>query len=119
MKLAGPDHPITVTPLKDHVVVKFDGTVIADTHGALELREASYPPVLYIPRSDTKMVHYARIDHSTHCPYKGDASYFDLSTSEKRVPNAVWSYENPYPAMAQIKDYVAYYPQNVTIERSP
>ena len=112
MKLPGPDHPITIEPKVGRVVVRFGGEVIADSTQALELREASYRPVLYIPRGDAKMAHYTRSTHSTHCPYKGDASYFDL----KGVPNAVWSYESPFPAMAQIKDHLAFYPQHVTIE---
>jgi uncharacterized protein (DUF427 family) len=114
MKLPGPDHPITIEPVNGRVVVRAGDTVIADTAHALELREASYKPVLYIPRGDAKMEHYARTAHSTHCPYKGDASYFDLPG----VPNAVWSYETPYPAMAAIKDHLAFYPQHVTIERT-
>ena len=114
MKLPGPDHPITVEPAQGRIVVRAGGIVIADTAHALELREASYKPVLYIPRGDAKMEHYARTAHSTHCPYKGDASYFSLPDA----PNAVWSYETPYPAMAAIKDHLAFYPQHVTIERA-
>jgi uncharacterized protein (DUF427 family) len=118
MKLPGPDHPITVAPAAGRVVVRFGGEVVADTTAALELKEASYPAVLYIPRRDARMAHYARTAHSTHCPYKGDASYFDLSAGGKTASNAVWSYETPYPAMAAIKDHLAFYPQHVRIERT-
>ena|ERR1700753_3868456 len=114
MKIPGPDHPITITPAAGRVIVRFGGEVVADTHHALELKEASYPAVLYIPRADAKMAHYTKTAHSTHCPYKGDASYFSLGN----VANAVWSYEEPYPAMARIKDHLAFYPQHVAIERS-
>lgn len=117
MKLPGPDHPIAVTPAKGRVVVRFAGAVIADTTAALELREASYPPVLYIPRGDAKMDHFARTAHSTHCPYKGDASYYTLAGGGKTTANAVWSYETPFPAMAAIKDHLAFYPQHVQVER--
>ncbi len=117
MKLPGPDHPITITPAKGRIVVRFGDTVIADTDHALELREASYPAVLYIPRDGAKMAHYAKTAHSTHCPYKGDASYFTLSANGRTAPNAVWSYEAPFPAMEQIKDHLAFYPQHVSIER--
>lgn len=115
MKIPGPDHPITIEPAPGRVVVRFGGAVIADTRAALELREAAYKPVLYIPRGDAAMAQYARTTHSTHCPYKGDASYFSLGGAA----NAVWSYEDPYPAMAAIKDHLAFYPQHVTIERLP
>jgi uncharacterized protein (DUF427 family) len=118
MKIPGPDHPIAITPAKGRVVVRFGGEVIADTTHALELREASYPVVLYIPRGDARMDHYAPTSHSTHCPYKGDASYFTLSGGGKTADNAVWSYQSPYPAMAQVKDHLAFYPQHVAIERS-
>ena len=117
MKLPVSDHPIAITPAKGRVVVRFAGEVIADTRHALELRESTYPAVLYIPRADAVMTHFARTQHSTHCPYKGDASYFDLGAGGKTAPNAVWSYETPYPAMAEIRDHLAFYPQHVEIQR--
>lgn len=117
MKLPGPDHPITIEPVKGRVVVRFAGEVVADTAAALELREAAYPPVLYIPRADARLAHYRPTAHATHCPYKGDARYFDLVAGDKTAPNAVWSYEAPFPAMAAIRDHVAFYPEHVAIER--
>ncbi|HEY1722740.1 MAG TPA: DUF427 domain-containing protein [Magnetospirillaceae bacterium] len=117
MKTPGPDHPITVTPIADHVVVRFKGEVVADTRNALELKESTYPAVLYIPRGDIKLDHYAKNPDHTYCPYKGEASYFDLVAGEERVKGAVWSYEAPYPAMTAIKEHVAFYPNQVTIER--
>jgi uncharacterized protein (DUF427 family) len=117
MKLPGPDHPITIAPASGRVVVRFGGEVVADTTHALELREASYPAVLYIPRGDARMGHFTRTAHATHCPYKGDASYFDLAAGGASAANVVWSYETPYPAMAAIKDHLAFYPQHVSIER--
>jgi uncharacterized protein (DUF427 family) len=118
MKLPGPDHPITIAPVGGRVVVRFHGAVIADTAQALELREATYKPVLYIPRDDAVLAHFARTQHTTHCPYKGDASYFDLTSDAASAHNAVWSYETPFPAMAAIRNYLAFYPQHVTIERA-
>ena len=117
MKLPGPDHPIAIEPVKDRVVVRFAGEVVAETRRALELREASYPAVLYIPREDVRMIHFAPTSRHSHCPYKGDASYFDLSVGAARVANAVWSYEMPFPEMAAIKGHLAFYPQHVAIER--
>ena len=117
MKLPGPDHPIAITRANGRVVVHFHETVIADTVNALELKEASYPPVLYIPRADVHLEHYERTAHRTQCPYKGDASYFSLVADGQRAENAVWTYETPYPAMAEIKEFVAFYPDKVRIER--
>jgi uncharacterized protein (DUF427 family) len=119
MKIPGPDHPITIRPVPDRVVVRFGDAVVADTRHALELREASYPPVLYVPRADARLEHFARSGHHTHCPYKGEASYFGLRAGDARSDNAVWSYEDPFPAMAEIKDRVAFYPDRVRIERTP
>jgi len=117
MKLPGPDHPIAIAPAQGRVVVRFGEVVVADTMKALELREASYPPVLYIPRADAKLAHFVRTDHRTYCPYKGDASYFSLAANGTEAKDAVWSYETPYPAMAEIKEHVAFYPRHVTIAR--
>jgi uncharacterized protein (DUF427 family) len=113
MKLPGPDHPITITPNAKRVRVSFGGQTIADTTKALSLQEASYPAVLYIPRADAKMDLLKKTDNATHCPYKGDASYFSIQADGKTTENAVWSYEQPFPAMAEIKDYLAFYPNRV------
>ncbi len=113
MKLPGPDHPITIAPNGKRVRVTFGGQVIADTTKALTLQEASYPPVLYIPRADAKMELLTKTEHASHCPYKGDASYFSISAGAKTAANAVWSYEQPFPAMMEIKEYLAFYPNRV------
>ena len=113
MKIPGPDHPITIEANSSRVVVTVGGKVIADTHNALTLREASYPPVQYIPRRDGDMAALTRSEHTTYCPYKGDASYYSIPAGGDRSVNAVWTYETPFEAMAQIKDYVAFYPDRV------
>jgi len=113
MKLPGPDHPITITPTPRQVRVSFGGEVIAETDRALTLQEASYKPVLYIPRADTRMALCEKTARSTHCPYKGDASYYTIVAGGKRAENAIWSYETPFPAMAQIEGYLAFYPDRV------
>lgn len=113
VKIPGPDHPITIDRESSHVVVKLAGKVIADTHDALTLREAAYPAVLYIPRNDVDMTLLERTDHATYCPYKGECAYFSIPAGGERSANAVWTYENPYDAVAQIKDHVAFYPDRV------
>jgi uncharacterized protein (DUF427 family) len=109
MKLPGPDHPITITPNNKRVRVTFGGAVIAETTSALTLKEASYPAVQYIPRADAKMELLKPTTNASHCPYKGDASYFTISAGGKTADNAVWSYETPFPAMAEIAGYLAFY----------
>ncbi|HXZ22866.1 MAG TPA: DUF427 domain-containing protein [Pseudolabrys sp.] len=113
MKLPGPDHPITIARNNKRVRVSFAGRVVADTTRALTLSEASYKPVQYIPRADVDMRLLMRTDHRTHCPYKGDASYFTIEADGRSAENAVWSYEQPFPAMAEIREYLAFYPNRV------
>ncbi|SFI80225.1 DUF427 domain-containing protein [Caulobacter sp. UNC279MFTsu5.1] len=113
IKIPGPDHPITVTRNSKRVVVTLGGAVIADTCDALTLREASYPPVQYIPRKDVDMARLARTDHATYCPYKGEASYFSIPLGGARSVNAIWTYESAYPAVAAIQDHLAFYPDRV------
>jgi len=113
IKIPGPDHPITIEANPSRVVVTVGGKVIADSRDALTLREAAYPPVQYIPRRDVDMAALARTEHTTYCPYKGDASYYSIPAGGDRSVNAVWTYEAPFEAMAQIKDYVAFYPDRV------
>jgi uncharacterized protein (DUF427 family) len=113
IKIPGPDHPISVERSPSRVVVSVAGRVIADTREALTLREAHYPAVQYIPRKDVNMALLAPSDHTTHCPYKGDASYFSIPVGGERAKDAVWSYETPFAAVADIKDHLAFYADRV------
>ena len=113
IKIPGPDHPISVERYTGHVVIKAEGRVIADTREALTLREAHYPPVQYIPRKDVDMSLLVRTQRTTYCPYKGDASYFNIPLGGDRSIDAVWCYETPYAAVAEIKDHLAFYPDRV------
>jgi len=110
------DHPITITPSSARVIVRIGDQVIADSANALTLREANYPPVHYIPRADANLALLRRSDHSSYCPYKGEAGYFDLEPLGQRGANGVWTYEAPYPAVDRIAGHLAFYPDRVTIE---
>jgi uncharacterized protein (DUF427 family) len=116
MKLPGPDHPITITKNPRRVRVSAGGAVIAETAKALTLKEAEYPAVQYVPREDANMALLERTDRVTHCPYKGDASYYSIKADGKTLDNAIWSYETPFPAMAEISGHLAFYPDKVKIE---
>ncbi|HXL68345.1 MAG TPA: DUF427 domain-containing protein [Xanthobacteraceae bacterium] len=113
IKLPGSDHPITIEPNPARVVVSVAGRVVADTREALTLREAGYAPVQYIPRKDVDMSLLQRTDHATYCPYKGDCAYYSIPIGEEHSLNAVWTYEAPFAAVAQIKDHLAFYPKRV------
>jgi uncharacterized protein (DUF427 family) len=119
-KLPGPDHPITIESNDAHIVVRVAGHIVADTRDALILREASYPPVQYIPRKDVNMSLLERTTRATYCPYKGDCAYYSIPLGGERSNNAVWTYEQPFPAVAEIKDHLAFYPDRVDlIEQKP
>ena len=115
MKIPGPDHPITVTPAKARWRALYAGHVIADSADALVLQESTYKPVIYFPRQDVSMEYMARTRHATHCPYKGDASYYTLNMDGHFAENRVWTYEQPYPAMAAIEGMLAFYPSHVEV----
>lgn len=116
MKTPGPDHPITITPYPKRVRVTVAGDVLADSSRALALAEASYPPVRYIPRDDASMERLTRTDRRTTCPYKGEASYYSIAVDGRTIDSAVWSYEEPHPAMEAIRGHLAFYPDKVRIE---
>ena len=113
VKLPGPDHPISIQRNPARVVVSVAGHVIADTRNALTLREADYPAVQYIPRENVDFSQLERTDHATYCPYKGECSYYSVLAGREKSVNAVWTYEDPYPGVAQIKGHVAFYPDRV------
>ena len=118
MKIPGPDHPITVSANPSRIQVLYNGHVIADTRRALTLKEATYKPAIYFPREDVEMAFLSRSEHSTYCPYKGQASYYSIRMDGRLAENAVWTYEAPYPAMETIRDLLAFYPNQVEIREA-
>ena len=109
IKLPGPDHPITIRANAARVTVSLAGRIIADTREALTLREASYPAVQYIPLADVVQSTLSHSDTSTYCPFKGDASYYNVTVGGDTVEDAIWFYDQPYPAVADIAGRVAFY----------
>ncbi len=109
MKTPGPDHPITIEPAASRWRVRVGGHVIADSDHALVLREADYPARIYFPREDVDMAFLRPTAKQTHCPYKGDASYFTIFLDGQFLDDVVWSYEAPYPAMEAIAGKLSFY----------
>ena len=112
-RIPGPDHPITIEHNPARITITVAGHVVANTRNALTLREASYPPVQYIPRADVDMSLLERTQHTTYCPYKGDCSYYSIPSGGAKSANAVWTYEAAYPAVAAINGHLAFYPDRV------
>ncbi|MET9388524.1 DUF427 domain-containing protein [Streptomyces sp. NPDC002928] len=115
-KIPGPNHPITIEPTRGHVVARVGGHIVADTRRALILREANYPPVQYIPLDDVDQSMLTASAAQTYCPYKGDASYYDIALGGGGLVDAVWTYREPYEAVAAIAGHVAFYTDHVDVQ---
>lgn len=111
------DH-IKITPASGTWTVRAGGAVLGESTKALELREGDYPPVIYFPRGDIAMAFLDASDKTTHCPHKGDATYFSVVTKSRTLQNSVWSYESPKADMSDIKGHLAFYASDeVTVEQ--
>ena len=110
---------IEISSARGRVVVRWRGHVVVDTTRALELREGAYTPVLYLPREDADMAFFRPSARRTTCPYKGEASYFDLHDESASDSNAVWCYETPKAEVDAIAGRLAFYPDKVEIAREP
>jgi len=115
IKIPDAAHPITVTPTPGRVQVVAGGSVIAESTASLTLQESTYPPVQYVPLADIDPALLTRTGTSTYCPFKGDASYFSVTTPDGTITDAGWTYDEAYDAVAEIKDHVAFYPDKVTV----
>ena len=115
MMTPGPDHPITIEPAPNRWRAQFAGHVIADSDKALVLREADYPARVYFPREDVALEYMSRTERTSHCPYKGDAAYYTVLMDGQFAENAVWTYDQPFPAMAAIGGYLSFYPDKIEV----
>jgi uncharacterized protein (DUF427 family) len=110
------EHPITIEPTQGRVVARIGDTVVANSEHSLTLQESTYPAVQYIPMADVDQSLLRRTDTESYCPFKGDASYYSVQTPDgSTVADAIWTYEQPYAAVAEIKDHVAFYPDRATV----
>ncbi|MGL4319888.1 MAG: DUF427 domain-containing protein [Paracoccaceae bacterium] len=108
---------ITIATAGGIVTVRANGAVIGESKHALELREGSYPPVIYVPRADMAMALLDKTTRQTTCPHKGKASYYSIVTPGGTLENAIWSYETPHADVAAIAGHMAFYTDRVTVER--
>jgi uncharacterized protein (DUF427 family) len=113
IKIPGPDHPITISPVEGYVRVTVAGRIVAESARTLRLEEKGYPATYYLPRSDADIALLVRTTHYTYCPYKGDCSYYSIPIGGTKSEDAVWTYEKPYEAVADIKEHLAFYPTRV------
>jgi uncharacterized protein (DUF427 family) len=104
-----PGYRIDIKPVGKRISIEVNGETVVDSAAVLMMQEENHKPVYYFPQSDVAMTHFARTEHGTHCPFKGDASYWTLTVGERALDDVMWSYENPCDEVARIKDYVAFY----------
>ncbi|MCX7559363.1 DUF427 domain-containing protein [Sulfitobacter sp. F26204] len=109
---------IKITKAPGSWTVRAGGAVLGESRNALELHEGGYPPVIYFPREDIAVAFLDASDSTSHCPHKGDATYYSVVTKSRTLENSVWSYENPKPDVAEIKGYLAFHRMDeITIEQ--
>ena len=109
---------ITIRKAQGTWSVRAGGAVLGESNNALELIEGDYPPVIYFPRDDIATAFLDSSDKSTHCPHKGDATYFSVVTKSTTLSNVVWSYEDPKEDVVRIKDHLAFFTDgDVTVEQ--
>jgi uncharacterized protein (DUF427 family) len=113
IRIPGPEHPITIFSAESRVRVTVAGRIVAESTRALRLEEKGYPPVYYFPCDDAEMSLLVRTSHYTYCPYKGDCAYYSIPIGGSKSEYAVWTYEQPYEAVANIKEHLAFYPSRV------
>jgi uncharacterized protein (DUF427 family) len=120
VKIPDAAHPITIRPTGGRVTVRVGDVVVARTDQALSLSEAGYPVVQYVPLADVELSLLERTTTQTYCPYKGDASYYSVQSPDGRTEaDIIWTYEHPYPSVAEIAGHVACYPHRAAITVEP
>ena len=110
-----PDGGITFRPEPKRLCVVFNGQTIADSADTLVLEEPGHTEVHYFPPADVRMNFLKPTDHHSHCPYKGDASYWTIEAGCETAENAVWSYPAPFDAVSEISGYMSFYTDRVSI----
>lgn len=103
-----PGHRVAETALPGRMTVSFDGELLADSRDVVRVDEDGHPPRFYFARDDVRSERLQRSTTTTHCPFKGDATYYDLRTGEHSVADAVWSYEDPYDEHLGLKGRLAF-----------
>ena len=108
-----PDYPLNIYPTEKLVSIIFADTIIAQTREALVMKESGYSPAFYIPRNDVHLDLMAKTDHSSYCPFKGHATYWSINVEGKMAENSVWSYENPFEEVKNIRESMSFYESKV------
>ena len=114
-----PDHAVVVEPAGARIRVIWRGYVVAESVDAKRVLETGHEPVVYVPLQDVVESRLLRSEHTTHCPFKGDATYFALRSRECTDADAAWVYEDPYDQVEPIRDHMAFVSTLVAVESTP
>lgn len=104
-----PDHTVAETHVAHKVSALIDGQLVAESDDVIRVDETGAPPRFYFPREAVKVDKLAPSDTKTHCPFKGDASYYSVTQGGRQLKDAIWSYESPYDEHAALKGRMAFY----------
>ncbi|MBE1875650.1 DUF427 domain-containing protein [Myceligenerans pegani] len=102
---------IDALPSSRHVRVVVGGEVVAESHRPVVLTETGLQPRYYLPRVDVRMDLLTPTDTTSHCPYKGEASYWTLDAGGKQLADVVWGYDTPLPESTRLAGLVCFWPE--------
>lgn len=103
--------PLAFVAAGQKISVLLGNKVLADSSDTIIVHEQGHKPMLYFPRGDVRLELGQLIDRTSHCPRKGDASYFEFSGSKGSA--IAWTYEDPIAPAVMLKDYIAFYPDHL------
>ncbi|MFF8814489.1 DUF427 domain-containing protein [Streptomyces pactum] len=118
---AGRAHRVRVVPGTEHVRVEIAGRLVAESVRPLLVYETGLPVRYYLPAQDVDLSLFEPTTTHTVCPYKGTASYWSYTGGGEVRPDVVWSYRDPIPAVAALKDHLSFYDTvaDITVRRPP
>ncbi len=106
-------HEVTTARFAGRVMVTAGGETVADSHDAVVLHETGYEPTFYLPVTDVRNELLEPSEHTTRCPHKGKARYWNIKAGDGSIENAAWAYDTPFDSVAEIAGMVAFYPDKV------